>query len=87
MTRAAFALLRGDFAHAIALHPLSPFVLPLATAVMVSEVAAFVRTGSALGVARLPRSIELVAAATAALLVGVWISRFFGCFGGPVSVG
>jgi hypothetical protein len=86
MTRATMALLQGDLPRAIAIHPLSPIIAPLAAAVLAAQGFGYVRTGGAFGAARLPRSIELVAAAMALLLVGVWLARFFGLFGGPVSL-
>jgi hypothetical protein len=86
MTRATMALLRGDFAHAIALHPLSPLVAPLAGGWIAAEAVAYVRQGGAFGTTRVPRAIELFAAALTILLLGVWLARFFGLFGGPVSL-
>jgi hypothetical protein len=86
MTRAALALLHGDIARAFTLHPLSPVIVPLATGWMLWQGGSFVGTGGAFGTARVSRSIELLAAALVILLFGVWAARFFGCFGGPVSL-
>lgn len=85
MTRAAFALLRGDLARAYALHPLSILLVPFAGAIIARQIARYVRTGSALG-DPLPRWIEPVAAGLMVLLLGVWVARWCGFFGGPVSV-
>ena len=87
MTRATMALLHGDFARAFALHPLSPLIVPLAAGLLLSQGLGYVHKGGALGVGAVPRSIELLTAALVMLLFGVWIARFFGCFGGPVSLG
>src|SRR6185503_7185615 len=86
MTRATLALLHGDVARAFAIHPLSPIVAPLAVGWMVTQATGFVRTGSTFGTVRVPRSIELIAAVLLILLCGVWLARFFGFFGGPVSL-
>jgi hypothetical protein len=86
MTRAAMALLHGDFARALALHPLSPVMAPLMAGVLLQQGVAYVRTGARFGTGRVPRSIELLAAVMALLLMLVWVARFFGFFGGPVSL-
>ena len=86
MTRATLALLHGDVARAFAIHPLSPIIAPLAAGWIVTQAASYVRTERGFGTARVPRSIELVAAALVMLLFGIWLARFFGCFGGPVSL-
>jgi hypothetical protein len=86
MTRATLALLHGDLAYAVALHPLSPLVAPLAAGWIAVQAVDYVRRGAALGTTRVPRAVELVAAALIILLLGVWLARFFGLFGGPVSL-
>ena len=86
MTRAAKALAHGDVAAAFALHPLSPVILPLFATVLASHALRYVRDGAPLGTEKIPRWLELAMGALAALLLGVWIARFFGFFGGPVSV-
>lgn len=84
MTRATMALLHGDIAHAFALHPLSPLIVPLAAGLLLSQGATYLRTGRTFETASVPRSIEVLAAALVTLLFVVWVLRFFGCFGGPV---
>lgn len=86
LTRATLALLRGDFGRALAIHPLALVIVPLAVGVVVTQATAYVRTGAVLGAGRVPRALELVGAALVMLLVGVWLARFAGYFGGPVSV-
>jgi hypothetical protein len=86
MTRATLALLRGDFARAVAIHPLAPAIAPFVTGLLVVQAIAYVRTGQGLGTARVPRAIEQLGAALVILLFGVWLARFGGCFGGPVSL-
>jgi hypothetical protein len=86
MTRATLALLQGDFAHAFGLHPLSPLIVPLATGLIAAQTLGYLRTGRAFTITRRRRSIEVIAAALALLLLGVWLARFFGYFGGPVTL-
>ena len=85
MTRATFALLRGDFARAYALHPLSVVLVPFLGAVALRQIARYVQTGNAWS-DPLPRWIEPIAAALMLLLLGVWIARCCGLLGGPVSI-
>jgi hypothetical protein len=85
MTRAALALLHGDVARAFALHPLSIVLVPFVGTILVRQVGSYIRTGNAWS-HRLPRWIEPVAAGLVVLLLGVWIARWCGALGGPVSV-
>jgi hypothetical protein len=86
MTRATLALLHGDFARAVSIHPLSPVIAPLAMGTLVAYAVGYVRTGGAFGVGRVPRSIEQLTAALVVLLFAVWVARFFGLGDGPVDV-
>jgi uncharacterized protein DUF2752 len=107
LTRAASALLRGDFAGAIRLHPLTPLVVPLAAVMVSREALRFVRGGPpalraedgarerrqrqrrvAQGNWRASgaRWLDRASVCVAVLLLGVWVLRFFGVFGGPVPV-
>ena len=86
MTRAAVALAQGDFARALALHPLSPVMAPLMAAVLAQQGVGYIRTGARFGAGRVPRPLELFAALMGLLLIVVWVARFFGFFGGPVTI-
>ena len=86
MTRATLALLHGNVAQAFAMHPLAPLIVPFAAGLLAAQATSYVRTGAAFGTGRFPRWIELMLAALAVLLLAVWSARFFGYFGGPVSV-
>jgi hypothetical protein len=86
MTRAAMALARGEWARAVMLHPLSPVLAPFVAGVLATQSVAYVRTGAAFGTGRVPRWLEILGAALAVLLLGIWVARFFGYFGGPVSL-
>jgi uncharacterized protein DUF2752 len=107
LTRAASALLKGDFPGAMRLQPLSPLVIPLAAFAASREVLRFVwgapRTPRAEEGARERRQrqrraagrtwhasggrwLDRASVCVVVLLLGVWVLRFFGVFGGPVRV-
>ena len=86
LTRAAFALARGDVARAFALHPVSVVLVPMVTWIAIVHTVRYVRTGSAWTGARLSRASEVILAAMTLALVIVWIARFAGHLGGPVPV-
>jgi hypothetical protein len=87
LTRATLALLRGRVGEAISFHPLSIVLSPLVAIVLGYNATSYVRRG----VWSASESIRgtIVTAIAAVLLVAlffVWIARFLGAFGGPVSV-
>lgn len=86
MTRASLALLRGHLREAVALHPLVPIVLPLVAWLVGREALAFVRGRPVPLDPRLARATTPLAIGLAIAVLGVWIARFFGHFGGPVPV-
>lgn len=90
LTRASLALVRGDIATAVRLHPLAPLLAPLALSVAGLALVRFVRGDSEPGpnwLARSsPRLVTTLAGVLVVLVVGVWLARFFGAFGGPVPV-
>jgi hypothetical protein len=86
LTRAAFAMAHGEFARAAGLHPLSLVIVPMLAWIAGTHALRYVRTGSAWTSARPSRASELFLAATALLLVAVWIVRLFGALGGPVPI-
>jgi hypothetical protein len=87
MGRATRALLQGDVTQALRMHPLCFVVLPwLAWAVGV-PLARYVLSGVPWDPASpAPKWFERSAVALLVLLIGVWIARFAGAFGGPVAV-
>ena len=85
MTRAARAALSLDFAAATRAHPLWFVVLPALAIYLAIEVGSFAITGRARGLDR-KLGVQIAFGAIMALLVCVWIARFFGAFGGPVPV-
>jgi hypothetical protein len=97
LTRATLAVLRGDFAGAFGFHPLVFVLAPLYVGALVTAAWLYVRgprsrslsTPSAELAARpwqLRVPVTLFASVLVVLVLGVWISRFFGYFGGPVPV-
>lgn len=79
LSRAAFALLRGDVHAALAVHPLSPIALPAALALALHVTSARPTVPSR------ERAVVALSAVLLVLLVAVWLARFAGAFGGPVS--
>lgn len=87
MTRATLALLHGDFAGSIRFHPLALLILPSLATVFGVNTIVYVRTGSWGFVERqMGRAVTVLAGVVLALVFAVWVARFFGAFGGPVSV-
>jgi hypothetical protein len=97
LTRATLALVHGHLAEAFAFHPLVLVFAPLFGGALGKALVDFVR-GHATppGGTYLPRSLPpawwtrgpgiALASALGAVLVGVWLARFAGYFGGPVPV-
>lgn len=83
LTRAAVALLHGDVERAQAMNPLALVVVPLALLLFVIGVTAYIADGRS----RMGHPwIKLVGLASIAALWVVWALRWFGYFGGPVTV-
>jgi hypothetical protein len=88
LTRATLALLQGQFAQALRLHPLVPLLAPIYFGVIVAAALAYI-AGPGRRLPRLRVAGRWLTPGAWALLVlvfGVWLSRFFGAFGGPVPV-
>ena len=91
MTRATLALLSGEVSTALAFQPLIGLVLPLAALLGAGTCVGYLKTGVAvppwnISHPRFARGIEWAAGGVAVGLVGVWLARFAGLFGGPVPV-
>jgi hypothetical protein len=87
LTRATLRLFHGDLAGALAFHPLVLLVLPMLGFYAIGNAAGFLVSGQWGWVdRRMGARSEVVVWAFLALLLGVWISRFFGAFGGPAPV-
>ncbi len=87
LTRATFALLRGDVATSFALHPLAIVLAPLLAAYGGAHVWGFVR-GRPVGSPAFwtSRAVTALTLALMGALLAVWVARFLGAFGGPAPV-
>ncbi len=85
MTRAAGLALSGHFADATRMHPLWFVVLPLVAVVILTDSIAYARGAWRKSVLESARTGP-VAVGVVALMIAVWIARFFGMFGGPAPV-
>jgi len=89
LTRATWALLRGDLSAALHFHPLSPLLSPIFAGAIGLVLLDYVRGP---GRSIVPpawwtgRRATLAFSGLAALVLGVWLARFAGYFGGPVAV-
>ncbi|MGC4092378.1 MAG: DUF2752 domain-containing protein [Polyangiaceae bacterium] len=88
LTRATLALLRGDLHAALHFHPLVFVLAPLFAGAMLSALWDYVRGPARVAPSRLRASPWLARAGwlLLALVLGVWVARFFGAFGGPAPV-
>lgn len=88
LTRATLALLHGDVASALRLHPLAPVIAPLFFGALFAAAFGYVAGPTRpLPRLRIPNRVLTPAAWLLFVLVlGVWVARFFGAFGGPVPV-
>jgi hypothetical protein len=88
LTRATLALLHGDFAAALRFHPLAPLLAPLFAGALAKVLIDYVRGGQPRPAPGwwTSRTTTLFASGLLALILGVWVARFAGYFGGPVPV-
>jgi len=94
LTRASLLLLHGDLGGALSLHPLVVPMAPLyfgALALLAVDYVRGPRQAPSLGHARArpwlsTRTVTLLGALLLTSLVGLWLARFVGFFGGPVPV-
>lgn len=87
MTRATLALLRGDFAQAFHIHPLAVVISPLFGLYAGAHTISYIRWGqSRVDEVFRGRWVDRSLLLLLLLMIALWISRFFGAFGGPVPV-
>jgi hypothetical protein len=86
LTRAARLAFGGEFAGATRMHPLWFLVLPYVAGVGLGESVGFVRTG-AWGAVAGRKGVKRLGVLLVVALVGVWIARWMGAFGGPAPIG
>jgi hypothetical protein len=79
--RATLSILRGDLTAALALHPLVLVATPGAIALALHATSRRHASQSR------ERLVAVCSAALLVLMLAVWVSRFAGAFGGPVSIG
>lgn len=87
LSRATHALLTGQFAEALRLHPLVFLIVPIIGGYIAGQGFAYLvarRTWVHRVVAS--RWIERIMIVLMVLAVALWVARFFGAFGGPVPV-
>ncbi|MEO8876214.1 MAG: DUF2752 domain-containing protein [Polyangiaceae bacterium] len=85
LTRATRLALGGHFAAATALHPLWSVVLPFLAVVGLMQLRHHLAHGTFMRFDAQPW-IGRIGTALVALLVLVWVARFFGAFGGPAPI-
>jgi hypothetical protein len=86
MTRATLALLMLDPARAFALHPLVFAAAPLFGVATFLGATSFVREGEVALPRRFARFFGPAMVLLMLVMIAVWVARFRGAFGGPVSV-
>ena len=85
--RATLAMLSGDFGEAVHVHPLAPILVPIVGCFLGYNALVYVTRGrwgaaDAIG----GRVVTWGGGGALALMIALWIARFFGLFGGPVAV-
>jgi len=89
LTRASWALLHGHVSDALHFHPLAPLLGPLFAGAMAIVLIDYVRGPGRYIVPPgwwTGRPATLAFTGLAVLVLGVWLARFAGYFGGPVAV-
>ncbi len=86
LTRATLAALRGDVHGAFRLHPAVFVVTPTVVVVLVRDLWGFTRRGVWGEGQRGGRVTTAFVGLVVATLLGVWLARFLGFFGGPVPI-
>jgi len=87
LTRAGVALLQGHLDEALHLHPLVIPIVPIVGLVVLQGSYNYIRYGRWYTFAFVQNRIVTVGAIVlGVVLMGVWLARFFGAFGGPVPI-
>lgn len=87
MTRATMAALHGNFAESFRLHPLAMVVVPALAAYVAAHAVSYIRHGeSRVDQVLAGKLFDRLMLAVLALVLLVWVARFFGAFGGPAPV-
>lgn len=87
LTRAGVALLQGHIHEAVHFHPLVVPIVPIVGLAVLHGIYNYVRHGRWYSFASAQtRTITVGSIVLGVALIGVWVARFFGAFGGPVPV-
>ena len=87
MTRATLSALHGDFATSFHFHPLAFILVPLLGLYALGHACSYIRHGvSQVDTVVTGKWIDRFLLLLLITMLGVWIARFFGAFGGPVPV-
>ncbi|MCU0690133.1 MAG: DUF2752 domain-containing protein [Polyangiaceae bacterium] len=87
MTRATLAALHGNLAESLRLHPLAIILVPLLTVYACAHAISYIRHGvSRVDQVFTGKWIDRLIVMLLVAMLGVWVARFFGAFGGPVGV-
>lgn len=87
LTRASLAMFSGDFHAAAHLHPLVFIVTPVIGLAFTYNSISYIRRGRWFATEGLKgRWVTTGWIVLGVIMIGLWIARFFGAFGGPVAV-
>lgn len=87
MTRATLSALHGDFATAFRYHPLAFLIVPLFASYAIAHAVSYIRHGvSQIDKIVSGKWVDRLLILFIVVMIGVWIARFFGAFGGPAPV-
>lgn len=86
LTRATLAALHGDLRGSLMFHPLALLITPTVLITLSRDLYGYARRGVWGEGQTGGRATTVFAGVLAAAMIGVWIARFLGYFGGPVPV-
>ncbi len=87
MTRATLAALHGDFTESFRMHPLAMFFTPMLGLYFAAHAVSYIRHGaSRVDELLVGKWVDRALIVLLLAMLGVWIARFFGAFGGPAPV-
>jgi hypothetical protein len=87
MTRATIAALHGHFAESFRMHPLAMIFTPMLGLYFAAHAVSYIRHGaSRVDELLMGKWVHCALIVLMLVMLGVWIARFFGAFGGPAPV-
>jgi hypothetical protein len=87
LTRATLAALHGDLHASLMFHPLALVITPTVLITLFRDLYGYAKRGVWGEGQAGGRVMTVFAGVLATAMIGLWIARFFGLFGGPVPVG